>query len=64
MFLFQAYDEYNRAVREEDAKKTYSTSDGGFYRDEDGFNWVLYPWPMQCYRWATRICREEHFSWT
>ena len=58
------YEEYNKKVREEVAKKTFSASDGGFYRDVEGFNWVLYPWPMQCYAWDTASCQQGDFDWT
>lgn len=60
----ELYNKYNRKVKEEVEKKTYSASDGGFYRDEEGFNWVLYPWPMQCYKWDTATCHEDSFIWT
>jgi len=55
--------EYNKKVKEAVKTKTYNETAGGYYEDGEGFNWLLYPFPLFYYRWQTRKCGVKEFDW-
>ena len=57
------YAEYNAKLKDAVRNKTYNETAGGYYEDGEGFNWLLYPFPLFYYRWQTRSCREGEFDW-
>ena len=56
--------EYNKKLKNAVKNKTYNETAGGYYEDGEGFNWLLYPFPLFYYRWQTRGCSENEFDWS
>ena len=59
----ERYEEYNRNLEEKIKTKTYGVTAGGYYANEKGVNWQLYPYPVVYYQWQTVSCSPEEFDW-
>ena len=57
------YEKYNRDLEDQIKTKTYGVTAGGYYANENGVNWQLYPYPLLYYQWTTVSCSEEEFDW-
>ena len=57
------YEEYNRNLPDQIKTKTYGVTAGGYYANENGINWQLYPYPHLYYQWTTGSCSSEEFDW-
>lgn len=60
----EKFDKYNESLKKIIAGKTYSTVNGSYYDDGDGFNWLLYPWLHIVYQFDTFRCNRNDFNWT
>ena len=59
----ELFAEYNKKLKEAVKNKTYNETAGGYYEDGEGFNWLLYPFPLFYYRWQTWGCGVGEFHW-
>ena len=59
----ELFAEYNKNLKDAVRMKTYNDTAGGYYEDGEGFNWLLYPFPLMYYRWQTRRCSSREFEW-
>ena len=57
------YEEYNRNLAEKMKTKTFGVTAGGYYANEKGVNWQVYPYPILYYQWQTVSCSTEEFEW-
>ena len=59
----EKYEEYNRDLADQIKTKTYGVTAGGYYANEAGVNWQLYPYPLLYYQWTTVSCSSQEFDW-